>query len=136
MGLDGRYVAVLDRFEGDQAVLLVEKDDEVVEQFVVDESDLPEDARRQDAALEVTVDSGNLRRMEYLPEETDERVSEAQDRFDRLSQRAPSGEEDRSSDESTGGSSPDDDSTGGDSSANDASEDAADCENSSADEDP
>lgn len=89
MGLDGRYTAVIDRFEDDQAVLLVEKDEEVVREFVVGRQELPEDARKQDAVLEVMLDSGNVREFSYLPDETRQRKTDAQDRFDRLSQRPP-----------------------------------------------
>lgn len=94
MRLDGHYVAVVDRFEDGQGVLLVEKDDEVVEEILVEPEDLPEDARHQDAVLEIMLDTGNLRNAEFLPEETERRTADAQDRFDRLSQRPP-GSDDR-----------------------------------------
>lgn len=84
---DGRYTAVLDRFEGEQAVLLVEDDDELVDELVVREGRLPADARRQDAVLRVTVRNGILVSVRHDPDETERRRSAAQDRFDRLARR-------------------------------------------------
>jgi len=85
------FTAVLDRFEDDQVVLLLEEDGEVVDEFVVAVDDLPEDARHQDAVLTVSVvHSRELVDVQYEPAETESRTTAAQDWFDRLSQRPPS----------------------------------------------
>lgn len=92
---DGRYVAVLDRFEerdparggGEVAVLLLEAGDEVVAERTVPAWRLPEDARRQDAVLELSVRNGFVVSTSYDPEATEQRSSAAQDRFDRLAER-------------------------------------------------
>ena len=84
---DGHYTAVIDRFEGDQAVLLVEDGGELVDELVVREGRLPADARHQDAILDVTMQNGNLVSAHYDSDETERRGSEAQDRFDRLARR-------------------------------------------------
>lgn len=84
---DGRYTAVIDRFEGEQAVLLVEDDDELVDELIVREGRLPTDARQQDAVLRISMQNGNLISAHHDPDETERRSSEAQDRFDRLARR-------------------------------------------------
>lgn len=107
---DGRYVAVLDRFERtdpardpdgegrELAVLLLESDEAVVAERAVPTWRLPEDARRQDAVLEVAVRNGHVVSMTYDAEETDRRRSSAQSRFDRLAER-PGGDSDAESGE-------------------------------------
>lgn len=92
---DGRYTAVLDRFEerdprrgGDEvAVLLLESGEEVVGERAVPTWRLPEDARHSDAVLEVTLQNGFVISLEYDFGETERRVGEAQSRFDRLAER-------------------------------------------------
>ncbi|WP_132059393.1 DUF3006 domain-containing protein [Halorussus amylolyticus] len=84
---DGRYTAVVDRFEGERAVLLVEDGEETVGEMAVREGRLPDDARHQDAILRVTVQNGNLVGASYDPDESERRRSEAQSRFDRLARR-------------------------------------------------
>ncbi|WP_276300992.1 DUF3006 domain-containing protein [Halorussus lipolyticus] len=99
---DGRYTAVLDRFEerdparggGELAVLLLESGDEVVAERAIPAWRLPEDARRQDAVLELAVRNGFVVSIEYDSSETARRVESAQSRFDRLAERP-----DESSDE-------------------------------------
>lgn len=85
----GTYTAVLDRFEDDLAVLILEDGGEVVGQHVTDIGNLPDDACSQDAVLEITLSEGDLVNAEYNAEETERRSVAAQDRFDRLSQRPP-----------------------------------------------
>ncbi|AHG04359.1 hypothetical protein HALDL1_12705 [Halobacterium sp. DL1] len=90
--------AVLDRFEttdgGDElAVLLVEADGEVVDELVVDRELLPADGRHENAVFAVTLADGELTEIAYRPEETEARTEAAQSRFDRLSRRPPSDEE-------------------------------------------
>jgi len=97
MPIDGTYTAVIDRFEEEHAVLLLEDNDETVGEAVVDTEQLPEDARHVDAVLSVEFEEGDLVEMAYLREETTDRSGEAQSRFDDLSQRPPSQDEDDNS---------------------------------------
>lgn len=89
MVADGDYTAVLDRLEGELAVLVLEQEGESIDELVVDASTLPEATPRTDAILEVTIEDGELLTATYLPEETERRRENAQRRFDRLSQRPP-----------------------------------------------
>lgn len=96
---DGSFTAVLDRMEegGDhttRAVLLLEEDGTVVDDYVAEQDLLPEEARHEDAVLDVTLHEGELVAAEYLEEETAERKQEAADRFDRLSERLGDVDED------------------------------------------
>lgn len=81
--------AVLDRFEGDLAVLVLEAGGETVGEKVVDRAALPEDARHADAVLELTLEVGDIVAVAYDADETEERGETAQSRFDRLSRRPP-----------------------------------------------
>ena len=83
---DGKHTAVVDRFEADLAVIEVTTPDGLRE-LVVDEGELPEDGRHQDAVLEVTVKSEELVGAVYNKRETESRSESAQDRFDQLSNR-------------------------------------------------
>jgi hypothetical protein len=84
---DGTYTAVLDRFEGEYAIVQLEADGEALDQVMVERADLPEVGRHQDAVFTVKVSDTELVAVEYEPETTEERQADAQDRFDRLSQR-------------------------------------------------
>ncbi len=84
---DGTHTAVLDRFEDDRAVLLVERPDDRATQVVVDRTALPEDGRHADAVLSVTVEDGSPVAWRYRPDATTDRADATQDRFDRLSRR-------------------------------------------------
>lgn len=77
--------AVLDRFEDDQAVLLLEEDDELV----VKVTGLPEEAQHQNAVLTVTRDETEVIEFTYESEQTESRMDRAKRRFDRLSRRPP-----------------------------------------------
>lgn len=86
---DGRFLAVLDRFEtaADDtrlAVLVLERAGESRGRLVVAADRLPAGARHPDALLEVVVDDGDLSSARYLPEETTRRAERAQADFDRL----------------------------------------------------
>jgi len=81
---------VVDRFEGEQAVLLLESDAEVVDEVVVDEREIPEDGRHVDAVLCVELEEEDVVRISYDAAETEERKTSVQDRFERLSERPPS----------------------------------------------
>ncbi|WP_430505908.1 DUF3006 domain-containing protein [Haloparvum sp. PAK95] len=89
MVTDGTYTAVLDRFESEQAVLVLERDGEDVAEIAVDRERLPAPGRHQDAVYELAVDDGDVVDLDYDPDATSERTERAQDRFDRLSERPP-----------------------------------------------
>ena len=92
---DGEYVAVVDRFEDELAVLLIEDDGETVAELAVPERRLPGASRHQDAVLEVTIQNESVVRARYDEGESDRRATDAQDRFDRLAERPPRDDEDR-----------------------------------------
>lgn len=96
---DGRYTAVLDRREGEQAVLLVERADERPTQLVVDADVLPAGGRTADAVHAVTVSDGAVRRFEHRPAETERRAESAQSRFDRLTEQTGSETDEADGDE-------------------------------------
>ncbi len=97
MADDGDYTAVLDRFEDDLAVLLLEHEGELVDDIAVPRTELPESARHQDSVLDVSVEDGAIQQATYKAEETVERAERAQSRFDRLSQRPSESESDADS---------------------------------------
>lgn len=88
-----QFTGVIDRFEEDLAVILLEEDGEVVDEIVLDRAKLPDEAAHQDAVLEVTLTEGEVTELSYDPAETDDRTERAQSRFDRLAERPPSDEE-------------------------------------------
>jgi len=83
------YTGVIDRFEDDVAVILLEDDGDVVDELVLDRGDLPTDAAHEDAILEVTLEDGEVTDLVYDATETENRKDRAQSRFDRLSERPP-----------------------------------------------
>lgn len=89
---DGTYTAVVDRIEDTLATLQLEDDDHLYN-LVVGEEELPEDARHQDAILSLSLEDEEIVDATYKPEETQERRDAAQSRFDRLSKRLPSDDE-------------------------------------------
>jgi hypothetical protein len=104
MTADGRYTAVLDRFEernGERAstelaVLLLESDDEVVAERTIPAWRLPEDARQQNAVLDLSLVNGFVVSVTYDSEATERRTESAQSRFDELATRPDSADEDES----------------------------------------
>ncbi|AZH24785.1 DUF3006 domain-containing protein [Haloplanus aerogenes] len=90
MVTDGTYTAVLDRFEDDVAVLVLESDDETLGQVVVDAETIPAEGQHQDALFTVVMCGGELAEVTYHPDQTEERRETAQSRFDRLSERSDS----------------------------------------------
>ncbi|MDF9746827.1 DUF3006 family protein [Natrinema salsiterrestre] len=89
------HTAVLDRIvDGENAVLLLEADGEVVDERIVDVETLPEDGRHEGAVFEVIVEEGALLEASYRGAAERERRESAQERFDRLSERLPSDERD------------------------------------------
>ncbi|WP_266081084.1 DUF3006 domain-containing protein [Haladaptatus caseinilyticus] len=85
--------AVLDRFEDEQAVLLLESDGVTVDEHVIHHDDLPESGRHQDAIFTVTLDEETIVEIVYEPTETEERAEAAQRQFDRLARRPPEDDE-------------------------------------------
>lgn len=90
---DGKYTAVVDRIEDTLATLELSNDDGERYNLVVGEEELPSDARHTDAILRVTLADEELVEATYLPSETEIRKQDAQDRFNRLSRRAPQDED-------------------------------------------
>lgn len=90
---DGTYTAVVDRIEDGLAALVVEGSETTVGELVVPPEELPEPARQADAVVTIDVIDGDLTAVSYDPEETDRRADRAQSRFDRLSSRPPSDDE-------------------------------------------
>jgi hypothetical protein len=85
--MNGIYTGVVDRFEGDDAVVLLERDGDVVGQAILSRESLPDAGNHVDAVLDVTVRDDSVEQLEYDPETTANRRENAQDRFDRLSER-------------------------------------------------
>jgi len=80
------YDAVLDRIvDGEHATLLLEADDAVVDEYVIDVMEVPEDGRHEGAVFRVTIENATLTDLSYRPDETTDRKKSAQDRLDRLS---------------------------------------------------
>lgn len=97
MTLDGTYTGTIDRVVDEVAVVLVEGDDandgEPIEELNPSVDTLPDDARDEGTVLRLTFDDGDLVDIEAQPDETEERLKEARDRFDRLSKRPPKKDE-------------------------------------------
>lgn len=88
MTADGSFTCVVDRIvDGSTAVLLLERDGDVVDQLDVDAETLPEDGRHEGAAFDADVSDGSVVALEYRPERERERRERVQDTFDRLSER-------------------------------------------------
>jgi len=94
---DGEYTAVVDSIEDGLATVFFEQDGADVGDALLEAVVLPEDGRHADAILSVTVD-GDAVEWTYEPEVTKSRQEAAQDRFNRLSSRAPSEDEESEND--------------------------------------
>jgi hypothetical protein len=86
---DETYTAIVDRFEDDIAVLLLEQDEETVDEVLLPKTQLPEGGMHVDAILRVTIVEGTVNDISYEPDETAARSTQAQRRFDELSKRPP-----------------------------------------------
>jgi len=86
---DGTYTGVVDRFEGDLAVVLLEADGETVGERALDRARLPEAGRSVDAVLRVEIEDGRVAAVSYEPDESERRSERARRRFDELSSRPP-----------------------------------------------
>jgi len=85
---DGTYTAVVDRIEDGIATLEVDTEDGL-SALETEVAELPAEAQAADAVLEVTIEDSGLADVTHEPDETADRASEAQRRFDRLSKRPP-----------------------------------------------
>jgi hypothetical protein len=90
---NGRYTAVVDRIEDGLAAVLIEEDGTDAYELLVEPEKLPEDGQHADAVLTVEVQNDELVEASYQPNETESRKESAQNRFDRLSERPPSDED-------------------------------------------
>ncbi|CCQ34989.1 hypothetical protein HLRTI_003108 [Halorhabdus tiamatea SARL4B] len=97
MAADGTFTGVVDRFEADRAVVLLEADGETIDEIVLDKDRLPEDGRHVDAVLTIELEDGGIQEIAYEADETESRSERAQRRFDSLSQRPPTSEDDSGS---------------------------------------
>ena len=97
MTSDGTYTAVVDRFEDELAVLLLEADGETVGETVLTKERLPEDGQHVDAVLTVDLEDETVVDITYEERETATRSEHAQQRFNDLSQRPPSREDESDS---------------------------------------
>ena len=88
------YIAVLDRFEGEQAILVIEREGTDVEDRILTIDRLPEDGQHVDAVFQITIDGDEIVAVEYNSEMTENRAESAQRRFDRLSKRPPREDDD------------------------------------------
>ncbi len=85
--MDGTYTGVVDRIvDGETAVILLEDDGEIIEQFDIGVGELPAEAG-EGAVCRITVVDGKIESMAYRVDETESRQKRAQNRFDRLSKR-------------------------------------------------
>ena len=91
--MNGPHTAVIDRIvDGETAVLLLESDGDVVEQFDIDIGMVPPNGQHEGAVFEMTVDDDWVE-LRYQPETEADRRAAAQDRFDSLSKRLGDDEE-------------------------------------------
>ena len=90
---DGTYTAVVDSIEDGLATVFFEEDGDEVGNAVIDATALSDDGQHADAILSVTVVDGAVVEWDYDAERTTRRRERAQSRFDRLSERSPSDED-------------------------------------------
>jgi hypothetical protein len=87
---DGQYTAVVDRIEDGLATIVIEEDGTDAYELVVEPVQLPDDGQHADAVLSVEIRDNELVEATYEASETGERQESAQRRFDQLSERPPS----------------------------------------------
>ncbi len=86
--MNGTFTGVVDRIvDGETAVLLIEDDSTVIEEFTVSVDRLPEPAQDDGGVLSVTVEDGAFVTAEYRAAETRRRRESTRERLDRLSER-------------------------------------------------
>ena len=90
---DGSYTAVVDAIEDGLATVFFEQDGVEKDNAVLNAETLPDSGQHADAILSVTIEDGTIQTASYEPEQTADRQATAQDRFDSLSERPPSKDE-------------------------------------------
>ena len=85
-----KYTGVIDRFEDEKAVVLLEAGGETVDEVLLERDGLPTDGREVDAVLTVEIEVDEVTKVAYDPEETKKRKDDVKKQFDRLSERPPS----------------------------------------------
>ena len=90
---DGTYTAVVDAIEDGLATVFFEQDGVEKGNAVLDAEILPDSGQHADAILSVTIEDETIQSASYEPEQTADRQATAQDRFDSLSERPPSKDE-------------------------------------------
>jgi len=86
--MNGTYTATVDRIvDGETAVILVEDDRDVIEQFDIPADQLPEEVTGEGSILTVEIADDTIVELQYDSEATDRRRKTSQDRLDRLSRR-------------------------------------------------
>jgi hypothetical protein len=90
---DGTYTAVVDTIEDGYATVFFERDGQEVGTATLAPSHLPAAARHADAILDITIRDESLESATYAPERTKTRQESAQDRFDHLSERPPTNDD-------------------------------------------
>lgn len=83
------YLAVLDRFTEEIAVVLIEDSEAPVNQLDLPVEQVPPEGRHEGAVLEARFIEGELEDLTYRPEEETSRRKSAEERFNRLSNRLP-----------------------------------------------
>lgn len=85
--LDGEYTGTIDRIvDGETAVVLLEEDDDVIEQFDIPVDRLPADYEAG-SVVSATISNGEIVEVTVRPDETADRRQRIQEKFDRLSKR-------------------------------------------------
>lgn len=85
--MDGDYTATIDRIvDGETAVVLIEDDGDVIEQFDVSVEQLPEECAAG-SVVSVTVTDDEIVSTAARPDETTDRQKRIREKFDRLSKR-------------------------------------------------
>ena len=90
---DGTYTAVVDAIEDGLVTVFFEQDGVEKGNAVLDAEILPDSGQHADAILSVTIEDETIQSASYEPEQTADRQATAQDRFDSLSERPPSKDE-------------------------------------------
>ena len=90
---DGTYTAVVDAIEDGLATVFFEQDGVEKGNAVLNAEALPDSGQHADAILSVTIEDETIQSASYEPEQTADRQATAQDRFDSLSERPPSKDE-------------------------------------------
>ncbi len=86
--MSGTYTATVDRIvDGQTAVVLVEDDKDIIEQFDIPADQLPEEVAGEGSVLTVEIADDVIVELQYDAEATDRRRQTSQDRLDRLSGR-------------------------------------------------